>query len=227
MSYMLRTVSGEAGCLSNLRGRSLLLNKALLIFALCSLLFAPCSYGQDTQEQDNRIKEFFYQGLQQKMVQNYQLAADYFKQVSELDKKNDAAYFELANIAMMQDKYAQAEGYIRQAVALKPNNKWYWRMLADLYRDTRNYTQLLPVFDELIRLEEYNPDYYFDKASTLNMLKKADEAEKIYQQIEDKFGPSEDLAEARQSSSISSGNTAKATSELEKSITEHPDNIKN
>ncbi len=199
-----------------------------LLFILCFLLFVPRSYAQVKDEGlDVRVREFFYQGLQQKMVQNYQLASDYFRQVANLDKQNDAAYFELANIAMIQDKYAQAEGYIRQAVTIKPNNKWYWRMLADIYRDTKNYAQLLPVFDELIRLEEYNPDYYFDKASTLNMLKKPDDAEKIYQQIEDKFGPSEDLTEARQASSISSGNTAKATTELEKLIVEHPDNIKN
>ncbi|HEY0899961.1 MAG TPA: tetratricopeptide repeat protein, partial [Sphingobacteriaceae bacterium] len=77
------------------------------------------------------VKQWFFAGLREKTVQNYQLAADMFKRVVDLDAQNDAARYELAAIYRNLNQDAKAEQYIKSAISLKPDNEWYLMLLAD------------------------------------------------------------------------------------------------
>ncbi|MBC7912670.1 MAG: tetratricopeptide repeat protein [Pyrinomonadaceae bacterium] len=174
-----------------------------------------------------KVKEYFYSALQEKAKQNLTEAGSNLKQVLEIDPSNDAALYELSSIYHSQSQEAEAENLSRQAVTVKPDNKWYWLLLADIYKKTRNLDQLILVFNELIRLNPQDEDYYFDKANALFILNKNDEAEKVYGEIEKRFGGSIDLTSARQRIYQKQGKSDKASSELEDLISINPNDIRN
>ncbi len=173
------------------------------------------------------VKQWFFAGLREKTVQNYQLAADMFRRVVDLDAGNDAARYELAVIYSNLNQDSKAVGYVREAARLKPDNEWYLMLLADIYKRQNNIAELIPVLNELIRINPDSPHAYFDKASALLLQDRAAEAARVYEEVEERFGYSEELAEARQRSFVQTGKPEKAVAELEKQIRENPQGIRN
>jgi len=174
-----------------------------------------------------KLKEYFYSALQEKTKQNLEGSTTDFRQVLELDPSNDAALYELASIFHSQNQEAEAEKYARQAVTIKPDNKWYWLILADVYKKTRKIDQLTLVFDELIRIDPADEDYYYDKANALFIQNKNNDAEKVYAEIEKRFGNSGELVTARQRIYQRQGDTGKASSQLEELINANPNEMRN
>lgn len=178
-------------------------------------------------EDSIRIKDYFYEALKEKNKQDITEASRYFKQILEIDPANDAALYELARLFHAQNQEKEAEIYARDAVTVNPSNKWYWLLLSSIYKKTRNLDELIPVFDELIKLEPSQSMYYYDKANALFILNKTDEAEQVYRLIENQFGSSENLINARQRVYQKQGNSSKAISDLEALIKKNPAEMRN
>ncbi|MBC8051514.1 MAG: tetratricopeptide repeat protein [Sphingobacteriaceae bacterium] len=174
-----------------------------------------------------KIKQYFYEGLKEKTKQNFAESGKYFQQIIEIDPSNHAALYELAGLLHSQNQEKDAEKYARDAVTVSADNKWYWLLLADIYKKTRNIDQLVLVFNELIRINPMDEDYYFDKANALFIQNKNTEAEKVYDDIEKRFGSSEELVTARQRVYQKQGNPEKATTELESLISKNPADMRN
>ncbi len=178
-----------------------------------------------SQADSNLVKEWFFEGLKAKAIQNTELATEYFKRVLTLDPANHASLYELANIYHAQDLDEEAEQYSREAVTVNPDNEWYWLLLADVYKKNKNYSQLAIVFNELINLKPGERDYYYDKANALLRLEKVNEAQQVYNEIEKRFGSSEELSSERQRLYLKQGKSDQVISEIEKQIKAHPDDI--
>jgi len=179
------------------------------------------------QKDSLQITELYFDGLHEKLMENYTQAASYFSKVIEIDPQNDAAMFELSSMSFAQDKQSEAERLIRDAVTVKPDNRWYWSFLADIYKKTNNIKELVLVLEELIRLAPGIEPYYYDRANALMILKKTDQAIMAYNEIESRFGSSEDLSAARQRILMQQGKPAKVEEELEKQIKDKPDDVRN
>ncbi|MXV17939.1 tetratricopeptide repeat protein [Hufsiella ginkgonis] len=173
------------------------------------------------------MKDWFFSGLREKTIQNYQLAAEFFKRITDMDAKNDAAQYELANIYHSQNRDQEAEALIRKATALKPANEWYWLLLADIYKRGNKLADLNGVFDELIKISPDKEDYYYDKANALLLQGKPDDAMVVYTVIEKRFGASDDLVTSRQRVYQKQGKTGQAATELEKLVTDNPAEVRN
>ncbi len=145
----------------------------------------------------NMIKQYFFAGLREKMSENYVLARSSFEKIIGIDQKNDAAFFELANVSFRLNKLNEAEEYIKQAIQLRPQNKWYKQLLAEVYKRTNKLDELAVVFSELISIEPDNAAYYYDRANALFYAGKQEEAKSVYGEIEKKFGASDELSMAR------------------------------
>jgi len=178
-------------------------------------------------EDSAMVREKFFNGLRAKTISRVGESEAYFKEVIQIDPQNDAALYELASIYHDQEENVSAEKYARDAVTVNTTNKWYWLLLADIYKKTRNYEQLSMVFTDLIHLDPDNADYYFDKANSLYLLNKNKEAEGIYNEIEAKFGVSNELISGRQRLYQKTGSIEKATAEAEKLIKANPTEIRN
>ncbi|HXI00303.1 MAG TPA: tetratricopeptide repeat protein [Sphingobacteriaceae bacterium] len=213
----------------------------ILMVLLAFTVFAPCAFAQIGRTNNGKVpeavplstadslmvKHFYFGAIREKTIANYQLAADMFKRVIDIDPKNDAAMYELSNIYNAQNQEKKAEEYIKSAVAINPDNEWYWLLLADIYKRNNNLPGLVPVFNELIRIKPNTDDFYFDKANAFVRQNKIKEAAAVYSDIEKYFGLSDNLEEARQRLILQSGKPGNAIEHLEKLIEKNPSEVKN
>lgn len=173
------------------------------------------------------VKQFFFDGLHEKVIQNIPLATDYFKRVINIDPANDAAMYELATIYNTQNNIEEAAELMQKATTISPDNIWYWTLLEDIYAKTDNAAQLELVYNELIRLDPETQEYYLAKAAVLISQNKLDEADLVYQEVQKHFGPSDELTKVRQQIYFQKGKSAQAIAELEKLIRDNPQNVNN
>lgn len=213
--------------------------KKALLLTLCLGFIASASFSQTNQgpvivvgkilspQDSTRARGFYFDGLHEKMTENLGQAFVLFNKVLEIDPGNDAAMYELAVINFGQNKETEAERLIRNAVTVKPDNEWYWSLLSDIYKKTNNITELVLVLDEMIRLAPEKEGYYYDKANALMILKKTDQAITAYDEIEAKFGASEELTSSRQRILMQQGRSDRVEAELEAQIKANPDDVRN
>ncbi|WP_411275621.1 tetratricopeptide repeat protein [Daejeonella sp.] len=180
-----------------------------------------------SQNDSLQAREIFFEGIHEKLMENYPQAAVSFKKVLDIDPANDASMYELANMSMAQNKPTEAERLIRNAVTVSPDNEWYWSFLADVYKKTNNISELLLVLEELIRLRPDKEESYYDRANAFMILKKTDQAVAAYDEIESKFGSSQDLTSAKQRILLQQGKPEKVEQELETQIKDNPDDVRN
>ncbi|WP_316737824.1 tetratricopeptide repeat protein [Pedobacter aquatilis] len=167
---------------------------ALLSFGLKAFSqLPPVSANQDS----NMVKQLFFAGLREKMSENYPVATNTFNKVVAIDAKNHAAYYELAGLNLRLNKLTEAEINIKKAISLNAGNKWYLRLLSEVYKRNNNMVELVSVFNQLIAIEPDNDIYYFDKANAQLIANKTDDAKKTYADIESKFGSSRELTNAK------------------------------
>ncbi|HEX8608366.1 MAG TPA: tetratricopeptide repeat protein, partial [Pedobacter sp.] len=172
------------------------------------------------------VRQLFFSALREKTVENYKQASELFSRVLQIDPANDASMFELANLQKMQNNHTAARPLLEKAVTVNPDNEWYWLALADSYEKSNDIGKLENVFNELIRINPDKPDYYYDKANAMSLLKRYDEALKLYDKVEEVAGPSDDLIANRQKIYLKQGNINKATAALEKLIAANPGQVK-
>ncbi len=211
--------------------------KLLLTFALTIIMIDAAAQknqgpvivvGKVLSQKDSlQAREIYFEGLHEKLMENYPRAAVSFNKVLEIDPANDAAMYELANLSFAQNKPAEAERLIRNAVTVKPDNQWYWSFLAEIYKKTNNISELVLVLEELIRLSPDREENYYDRANAFMILKKTDKAVTAYEEIESRFGSSQDLTAAKQRILLQQGKPEKVEQELEKQIKDKPDDVRN
>ena len=169
---------------------------------LCCLLFCRLSsFAQQAKTgaaDSARIKQFFFDGLKDKLIENYERSNVSFSKITSIDPHNAAAWYEIALLNFRQNKMSEAETAIKNASAIDPDNLWYWKLLAELYKSTGEMVKLIPVFDQLIRLAPEQKNFYYDKANALSIAGKNGEALTAYGILEKKFGPSASLKRARE-----------------------------
>lgn len=202
-----------------MKQRSLLL--PLLFAGLSAVAQQPVSPVLDS----NAVKNLFFAGLREKLNENYSKAGESFNKILTIDPNNAAVHYEIANLNYRQNKLEEAEVSIKKSVALDANNLWYWKLLAELYKRKGNMEGLVTVFTQMIRLSPENDAYYFDKSNAYLLMGKTEEALKGYELLEQKFGPSKALTQARQRITLGTGKTA-TKQEVDKILAEGQDDVK-
>lgn len=144
------------------------------------------------------IKQLFFDGLRNKLNEDYSRGLSSFGKIVAIDPGNAAAYYEIALLNYRLDLMNEAVIAIKKAVAIDDNNIWYWKLLAELDKRNGNMADLVGVFDRLIALVPDEDSYYFDRSSALLLQGKKQEALQGYNLIEKKFGSSAALTEARE-----------------------------
>ncbi|SHG93211.1 tetratricopeptide repeat protein [Pedobacter caeni] len=193
----------------------------LLVVGLSAVAQQPVKPLLDS----NAVKNLFFAGLKEKLNENYSKAGESFNKILTIDPNNAAVHYEIANLNYRQNKLEEAEISIKKAAALDANNLWYWKLLAELYKRKGNMDGLVTVFTQMIRLSPENDAYYFDKSNAYLLMGKTEEALKGYDVLEQKFGPSKALTQARQRITLGTGKAA-TKQEVEKILAEGQEDVK-
>ncbi|MFI5158199.1 MAG: tetratricopeptide repeat protein [Sphingobacteriales bacterium] len=173
------------------------------------------------------VKQLFYSAMEAKVTENYSQAAEMFNRVLQMEPSNDAALYQLAGLKINKQDYANAQGLLENAVAVNPNNKWYWLSLTECYEKSNNAAKLESALKQLIRIDADDTDYRIDYAKVLYYEQKYDEALSVYDQIIKMNGGLDDnVLAGRQKIYLKQGKVDQAAAEIHQMIDANPSEIR-
>lgn len=143
------------------------------------------------------VKTLFFAGLREKLNEDYSKANEVFNKILVLDGNNAAVYYEIAVVNYRQNNLLDAEMAIKKATTLDANNTWYWMMMAELYKRKGDMDAMTIALNQLIRLSPDRAEYYFDRSNAYLLAGKTADAMRGYDELEKRFGSSDELARAR------------------------------
>lgn len=216
------------------------LNFFILIFS--TVLFLGCSSSKEVSQKaakkNNKValselpekdqiqfKFVFHNANKERILGNYQLAANLFSQCTRIAPMESAPYFELATIFDLSKEKNGALGYAAKAVELDPDNYWYRVVYAQSLQKTGDTENAIKQYNELIKQNPKNVDLYFDLAGIQLYSKKYEEAIENFDKIEEIVGVNEEISIQKEKIYLKLGDVDKAAGEIQQLINAYPDEI--
>ncbi|RRN77847.1 tetratricopeptide repeat protein [Pseudoxanthomonas sp. SGD-10] len=183
--------------------------------------------GKPLTPQDSAtVQNLFYLGLKEKVTQNLPSALNTFNKILSYDPQNHHAYYEIAQIYYGNKDLDNAKKNIESALAVKPDNEWYWVLSANIYQDLQNFELLNYALDELMKLSPDRIEYGLEKANTLLTLGRTKDALDVYNNLEKTHGVDAAIVEGKQRLYRSTGDYKNAEADLLKLIEADPSNFR-
>lgn len=206
------------------------MKKLLLIASIVSVL-AACKSTEKTPArpavqsggiQQAEVVQLFYNANKEKILGNFENAAQLFSEVIRRDGKNAAAMYELSNIYSGQKKFTDALYFGKSAYLIDPTNTWYALNYADILQKNKRHQEAADVLGKLVQSQPDRPDYYYEWAASLIYADKPMEAIKVYDKLEGKIGITKEVSMQKSRLYQRMNKNEKAVEELQKLIAYDP-----
>lgn len=184
----------------------------ILLTLVIPILFIGSSVSAQTTV-NPKAQEIYLQAIKGLGSGDISTGQNLLEQALALDSTHQKANLDLMRIYFTQRNYVGAEGLAKRLIKLQSEDESNWIALADIYKATENYKELLNVFDTLIQLKPDSSAFYYDKAFALSLAENFDASLDLYKQIEKKFGVNDQLFMARKDIYMRQNNTKKAIAE--------------
>jgi tetratricopeptide (TPR) repeat protein len=163
----------------------------ILVFALFSNIFSVMAQTnpEDIAMATDEYQDSFYESLKQKGIENYDKAIVSLEKCIKLKPNDAVAYFELGKNYLFLKDYGNAQSSFEKATQLDPKNKWYWLGIYDVSYETKNYPLAIETIQKIIPFDE---EYKDDLISLYMISNQYDKALTTINEMNDKFGKSED-----------------------------------
>lgn len=122
------------------------------------------------------------------LLEDYKKSKAFLNQSLEVDSKNHAAYFKLAEINLLLNNSDEGLTAIAKAISFRPDNKYYYLLSAQLYKQKQDIASAVLAYEQMIENTTDYHDYLLDLVDlyvTLNRYEKAINAITV---LEDKYG---------------------------------------
>ncbi len=168
----------------------------------------------------------FFNANKEKILGNYEKAEKLYLQALKVNPNSAVSFYELANIYSFQNNKRNALYYSKKAALLDPENSWYQLLYIDCLNQAKQYTEVVNVYNRLIKQHPEHIEYYYELANVYLTLNKANEAIKTYDDIEKQTSVSEDVSMQKIRIYRTTNNLDKSITEAEKLLSAFPDNAK-
>lgn len=203
--------------------------KALSISLLIVFSFLELSAQRNKDKSEElsypdkkRFEQNYFNGLREKTIGNYELAADYFSKALDINMHSDEVFYELAIVNEELGKLDLALEFIREAKTINSKNEWYLILEADIYEGRNEYAKAAKVYEELTKSDPDKIEYFFDFAAMLLYTNKLQDAVDVYNLIEDKIGLNEDISIQKQKIYVKLDKVDKAINEAKRLVEAFP-----
>lgn len=176
----------------------------------------------DLAPENQAAQEAYIDGVKAKMLEDYDEALKQFQKALKLDPLNHAAMYELAFLYFRAGDFDQALKNIKEAVRLDASNKWYALLHAEVLSYKGQYLEAAGVYEKLLKQNPDEIEMYFDWAFMLVKAEKFEEAIKVYDLYESRFGLDEEVISQKQRLYVRLGKIDKAAAEVRKLINDSP-----
>lgn len=216
----------------------------IYILTIIIIIFAGCSPSKETsgsakkskshhkelvdlpEKEQIKFKFLFHNANKERILGNYQLAANLFLQCTEIAPKESAPYYELAHLFESSQEKELALEYSEKAVKLDADNYWYRILYAHALQKSGNSPEAIKQYEILIEKNGGNVDLYFDLAGMQLYSGKYKESIETFNLIELQIGITEEISVQKEKIYVKLGNIDKAANEIQKLIDEYPDDLK-
>lgn len=127
-------------------------------------------------EASAREDAMYFDALKERVKNDDDGAEKLLQQFVKGQPNIDGAWFDLSRIAMRQAKISKATEYIRKAIALDPDNKWYQEHRANLFVMDNDFEKAAEAYADLASKEKINDDYLLKSAQLYQRAGKSKEA---------------------------------------------------
>lgn len=172
------------------------------------------------------FKQVFHQAMQEKMRNNYDVAAENFLKCLGMEPENDAVHFALSDCYEALGETEKALQYAVKAHELDRENKWYQLRCADLYFAKGNYHKSAEYYGYSIASEK-NIEIKFKYAESLIFSQQYKKAIVILDEIEVETSIAPHLSLTKHDLYLELGDENGAEAELKKLVESDPGNTEN
>lgn len=194
------------------------------LFAISHLVWAQTEKNIQDEKKRLEFDRHFFEGMKEKMIQNYEDAETSFKAAILIDSKNANASYQLANILLIQKRHSEAIMYAERAFNLEPNNTWYSKFLVELYKGSGQLTEAIKTCE--LAYKTTGDTHFLYELSYLYINKKdAKKAIAVLNKLEKEKGIQEDIIRKKEDIYLQQKNIKAAIKEIEKLCNAYPDRI--
>jgi tetratricopeptide (TPR) repeat protein len=197
------------------------------LFQSCNRKVGPSGFPKlTTVDFDSTAFDYvFTEALKQKFLGNAGDALKYLEQCVKINPKSDAAFYEMAQIALMLSDQKNGKKFALKAVSLNEKNLWYLMMVANIFYQGKNMDSAIIYYEKAIK---YFPDKENLKINLANIYSERGQyskAEDIYNYFEKKYGVNESNSLSIIKNLMNSGDFKKAEEKIQGLLLKYPDEV--
>lgn len=205
-------------------------SKAIRLAGLVLLLWAVPTTELSAQvervdEDAIKIQELFIDASREKLLGNYDEAVKILESILRKDRENATAAFELARIYEAKGDNEKSLKYAKYAAEWGDANLWYFKFLADLQQQAQQYKAAAASYERVVELQPNDRQGYYRHAFLLVKANEIKEALKVYDELEERMGISEEVIRRKHALYLGQREDKKAAEELTRLIEAYPNNV--
>ena len=122
------------------------------------------------------------------ILEDYQKSQAFLEQSLEIDSKNHAAYFKLAEIHFTLSDSDKGLDAVNKAISIVPDNKYYYLLSVQLYKQKNDFASAAATYELLIKNTMDYHDYLLDLVDVYATLNQYGKAISTIDLLEEKYG---------------------------------------
>ncbi len=144
-------------------------------------------------QQKTAFGNFFIDGCAARLKGNHNEAKKLFEESLKIDPQNAAVHYELAMIYKMLGSPSEALLNAKLCANVDQKNEWYQILLAECFVANKQYPQAIKVRENLVKNFPKKNEFKEELAIEYSLIGENEKALKIYNELETKLGPNENI----------------------------------
>lgn len=204
----------------------------LIILTILTQIHFSCSNkfvsgikgGIDKKTFDNSAFEFYFvEAVKQKLIGTPSEALRYLEQCIKINPENDAAYYQMAQIAMRSGDLENGKKFSLKAHKLDPENLWYIMTIAGIYYETEKLDSAIYYYEKAVKLKPEREDLRLNLGNLYAENKEYVKARQILSNIDSESGMNESSVLSIIKTLMEEGNYSEAQKRIEELLKQNPD----
>lgn len=201
----------------------------ILTFALLPYLtFTQVDFNKtpddDLGNTEDEFQEYFFEGLKQSAIENYDKAIVAYQKCLQLDDTKPVVYFELGKNFKQLKNFGAAEDALEKAVDMEPSNEWFMGELYEVYLQQGDTKKAIRIVEDLA---EKHPRYRDDLAALYVRSKEYKDALKLLDKLDDEYGITPERDRLRNEVYKATGQKKKQIENLKDRVADNPNDEEN
>ena len=176
-----------------------------------------------SSEKQAQAEQFFTEGVKNAIIEDYPKAISYLRRTLELDPRNHAAYYKLAEVLSKTGEHNKAEKSMEAALALQDSNKYYYILAADIQSQQGNFPRAAMHYESMLAKTNAGPQHILELAVLYLHMHQYEKAINTFNQAEKVLGINEQIVLQKQKLYLQQGKLNEALREGEKLVRNFPD----